>query len=113
MVDLKALDPDLHQRVAGASNEPVLASIRQLAAAGRLYEVRLLLVPGVNDSPDQLTRTAEWLLAVDPGLRVKVIGFRPHGVRAAARDWKEPTDEQRAAYRATLAAAGVRELVVV
>lgn len=113
MVDLKALDPDLHQRVAGASNEPVLASIRQLAAACRLYEVRLLLVPGVNDSPDQLARTAEWLLGVDPGVRVKVIGFRPHGVRAAAREWPSPTDEQRAAYRATLAAAGVRELVVV
>jgi len=113
MVDLKALDPDLHQRVAAASNEPVLASIRHLARAGRLYEVRLLLVPGVNDSPDQLARTAEWLLAVDPGMRVKVIGFRPHGVRATARDWASPTDGQRAAYGAALAAAGVRELVVV
>jgi pyruvate formate lyase activating enzyme len=113
MVDLKALDPDLHQRVAGASNAPVLASIRHLAAAGRLYEVRLLLVPGVNDSPDQLAATAEWLLGVDPALRVKVIGFRPHGVRAAAREWPEPTEGQRTAYRAALTAAGVRELVVV
>ena len=113
MVDLKALDPDLHQRVAGASNGPLLASIRHLAAAGRLHEVRLLLVPGVNDSPDQLAATAEWLLAVDPALRVKVIGFRPHGVRAAAREWPEPTEGQRTAYRAALTAAGVRELVVV
>lgn len=113
MVDLKALDPDVHVRLCGTTNSDVLASIRHLAAHGKLNEVRLLLVPGVNDSPDQLERTAEWLLGVDPDMRVKVIGFRPHGVRAAARQWSEPTADRRAAYEQLLTRAGVRELAVV
>ena len=113
MVDLKAYDADVHRRLTGAGNAPVLASIRHLAEHGKLYEVRLLLVPGINDSADQLRRTAQWLLAVDPAMRVKVIGFRRHGVRAAARDWPEPTDDQRAAWQAALESAGVRDLVLV
>lgn len=113
MVDLKALDDDVHVRLTGTSNAPVLASIRHLADHRRLYEVRLLLVPGINDSPDQLRRTADWLLSVDPALRVKVIAFRRHGVRAAARDWPEASDEQRAAWQSALSAAGVHDLVLV
>lgn len=113
MVDLKALDPDVHVGLTGATNDQVLASIRYLAAHEKLYEVRLLLVPGVNDSRDQLERTAQWLLDVDPNMRVKVIGFRPHGVRAAARQWLEPTADQRASYEHLLSRAGIRELTLV
>jgi pyruvate-formate lyase-activating enzyme len=113
MVDLKALDPQVHTYLTGHANDLVLESIPHLARARKLHEVRLLLVPGVNDSPEQLGRTAAWLLSVDPELRVKVIGFRAHGVRAAARGWAEPTPEQREDYRALLTAAGVRDLVVV
>ena len=32
--------------------------------------------PGVNDDPDLLRRTAEWLAAIDPRMRVKLIAFR-------------------------------------
>lgn len=113
MVDLKAFDDEVHLRLTGTSNAPVLASIRHLAAHGRLYEVRLLLVPGINDGADQLRRTADWLLGVDPAMRVKVIGFRRHGVRAAAREWPEPTEAQRVAWRAALESAGVRDLALV
>jgi pyruvate-formate lyase-activating enzyme len=113
MVDLKAFDPDQHRALTGASNDAVLASIRRLAAAGRLYEVRLLLVPGVNDAADLLRRTADWLLTVDPAVRIKVIGFRRHGVRAAARHWPEPTEAQRAGWRDVLDQAGVGELELV
>jgi pyruvate formate lyase activating enzyme len=113
MIDLKAYDEDVHRYLTGESNASVLASIRHVAAAGKLYEVRLLLVPGINDSADQLARTAGWLLGVDPAVRVKVIGFRRHGVRAAARDWPEASDEQRAAWRDALERVGVRDLVLV
>lgn len=113
MLDLKALDPDVHVRLTGTSNARVLDSIRQLSGLGLLYEVRLLLVPGFNDDGDTLRRTAAWLLDVDPGIRVKVIGFRNHGVRAQGSAIPEPTDADRAAYAEVLAAAGlpVAELV--
>lgn len=113
MVDLKALDPDVHVRLTGTSNARVLDSIRHLSGLGLLHEVRLLLVPGFNDDGDTLRRTAAWLLDVDPGMRVKVIGFRNHGVRAQASAIPEPTAADRVAYAEVLAAAGlpVAELV--
>ncbi len=113
MLDLKALDPDVHLRLTHRPNDAVLASIRHVAAAGKLTEVRLLLVPGQNDSNEQLVRTAEFLLAIAPDVVVKVIGFRRHGARAAARHWDEPDAERRAAYGELLRAAGIRQLCVV
>lgn len=113
MVDLKAFDPVVHRRLTGADNAPVLASLRLLAAADRLYEVRLLVVPGHNDSAAALERTAHWLLQLDPQVRVRVIGFRGHGVRAAARTWAEPDEAARAAYAEVLRSSGISRLTVV
>jgi pyruvate formate lyase activating enzyme len=113
MVDLKALDPDVHEVLTGARNDLTLASIRRLAAAGRLHEVRLLLVPGRNDSADQLAATARWLLDVDPDMRIKVISFSAHGVRGQARGWPEATERTREGWRSVMTRAGVRDLLVV
>ena len=91
----------------------ILASIRLLAAAGKLHEVRLLLLPGVNDADDLLRETGRWLAAIDPRMRVKVIGFRPHGVRPSPLALREPSAEQRAHYAETLRATGAFDLTVV
>ena len=91
MVDLKCLDPEIHRAITGHPNDAVLDSIRLLQALGLLYEVRLLLVAGVNDGTDLLGRTAAWLAGVDPAMRVKLIGYRRHGVRPHSPDLVEPT----------------------
>lgn len=113
MVDLKAFDPEVHLRLTGTTNTSVLSSIRHLAGRGKLYEVRLLLVPGMNDSAEQLRDTADWLLSVEPLVRIKVIAFRRHGVRASARTWPESTPQQRDDWCGLLREAGVQDLVLV
>jgi pyruvate-formate lyase-activating enzyme len=113
MVDLKCLDPARHLELTHAEVEPVLASIRHLAAIGRLHEVRLLVVPGVNDDPPLVERTAAWLHGVDPAMAVKVIGFRRHGARAAAQAWPEGTTADVEAVVAVLRAAGLSRLATV
>ena len=113
MLDLKALDPAVHLQLTGAANDAVLASIRHISAMDKLYEVRLLLVPGINDSSEQLERTGAWLLALDPDMRVKLIAFRRHGARAAAHRWPEATQEQRQRWHDVLDRAGVRQLELV
>ncbi|HEY3086668.1 MAG TPA: radical SAM protein [Jatrophihabitantaceae bacterium] len=112
MLDLKALDPALHEHLTGSCNAQVLDAIRQVAAAGKLYEVRLLLIPGINDDHPTLTQTVDWLLDLDPQMRIKVIGFRQHGVRAEARHWPEPDAHRLDRYRTQLVDLGVRELEV-
>ncbi|HEY0903031.1 MAG TPA: radical SAM protein [Marmoricola sp.] len=113
MVDLKALDPDVHRRLTGRTNELVLDSIRHLHAHERLHEVRLLLVPGFNDTEDQLARTGEWLAALDPRLRVVVLGFRPHGVRAPWSLLPEMGPERLERAEKILRRAGLDHVVTV
>jgi pyruvate formate lyase activating enzyme len=113
MLDLKALDVDVHRELTGSDNTPVLRSMDRLAREDKLTEVRLLVVPGHNDGEDQLRRTGDYLATHAPGVPVKVIGFRPHGVRAAARHIPAPSDDQRAEYGRWVAARVGAELVTV
>ena len=113
MVDLKCLDPAIHERMTGVSNTAVLESIRHLHARGLLYEVRLLLVPGVNDDPDLLDRTARWLAEVDPTMRVQLTGFRNHGVRAHEPPLVDATHEALEAHAARFRAVAPFDLCVV
>jgi pyruvate formate lyase activating enzyme len=112
MIDLKALDDEAHVVLTGRSNVQVLVAIRDLAARGLLVEVRLLLVPGVNDSDDVLARTASWLLDMDPTLHVRVNPFRRNGTRACARDLLVPGPDDLARYREVLTAAGIGHLTL-
>ena len=113
LVDLKALDAGLHRRLTGHGNERILGSIRLLAARGKLAEVRLLLMAGVNDSDAQLAEVAAWLAAVDPGLRIRVQGYRAHGVRVVAADLVEPDADRRRHYGEVLASAAGFDVAVV
>ena len=113
MLDLKALDVATHRELTGLGNAQVLHSLDRLVAERRLAEVRLLVVPGHNDSEEALRSTGDYLAQHAPGVPVKVIGFRPHGVRAAARHIPAPTDDERAAYGAWVGASVGEQLVTV
>ena len=102
MLDLKALDEKRHIELTGKSNSVVLDSIKLLQKLGILYEVRLLLIPGVNDSDQQLIDTAMWLRNIDPVMRIKINAFKSHGVRASAKNWPEVCDEDMSRYSAII-----------
>jgi len=91
MIDLKALDPRVHEFLTGRSNERVIASIERLAPLGKLAEVRLLIVPGVNDTPVQIARTARFISRLHPAPDVVVQGFRHEGTRHVAGQFRSAT----------------------
>jgi pyruvate formate lyase activating enzyme len=113
MIDLKCFDDVIHQQMTGQSNEPVLHSIRLLHEMGLLDEVRLLILRGVNDDPALLRRTAEWLAAVDPTMRIKLIGFRAHGARPHEPALEEPTHDALQAIAALLLDVAAFDICVV
>jgi pyruvate formate lyase activating enzyme len=112
MVDLKALDDETHVVLTGRSNVRVLESIRTLSGMGLLYEVRLLPIPGINDSDEQLEAIAAWLLSVDPWIRVRVNEFHRLGTRETARDLLRPRRVEMVRYRHVLSRVGITDLVV-
>ena len=107
MIDLKAIDPDVHRVLTGRSNERVLASLRRLTVLGRLTEVRLLVVPGANDDADQIAMTARWLRSLDPMPRVVVQGMRHDGVRPIGHLFREANAEDLERVSTTLVEHGL------
>lgn len=110
MVDLKATSPDLHRRLTGQSNELVKETIRFLAQQDRLYAVRKVVAPGYTDSVEDTAATARFIASVDPGIRLRFLRFRPHGVSGLARTWKSPSDETMNHLVETARAEGVHDV---
>lgn len=68
MIDIKHMDPGQHKRWTGADNRRILANIAWLKARDIPFIVRVPLIPGVNDSQENLAATAAFLADV-PALR--------------------------------------------
>ncbi len=73
-VDLKSFD-DRHYRQLGGRIAPILDTIRSLHGMGIWLEIVTLLIPGFNDSDDELRRMTEFLVSVSPDIPWHVTAF--------------------------------------
>ncbi len=108
-VDLKAFRDETYRRVCGARLEPVLETIRRMRQLGVWTEVTTLVVPGLNDGPDELEDIARFIASVDPDIPWHISRFHPD----YEYDRTPPTPV--AALRAAAAAgrrAGLRHIYV-
>ncbi|HUT56992.1 MAG TPA: AmmeMemoRadiSam system radical SAM enzyme [Phycisphaerae bacterium] len=60
-VDLKAFSDETYRRVMKARLQPVLTCLKALVAAGIWVEVTTLIVPGMNDSREELGEVARFI----------------------------------------------------
>jgi pyruvate formate lyase activating enzyme len=60
-VDLKAFKEDYYKTYCGARLAPVLDTLRHMKALGIWVEVTTLVVPGLNDEPDELSDLAGFI----------------------------------------------------
>lgn len=75
-VDLKCFDEEKYRRLGGKLS-CVLDSIARLRQAGFWVEIVTLVVPGFNDSDDELTRIAGFIVGVSPDIPWHVTAFHP------------------------------------
>ena len=73
-VDLKSFD-DRRYRQLGGRLQPILETIRRLYQMEFWVEIVTLVVPGFNDSDDELKRLAEFLVSVSPDIPWHVTAF--------------------------------------
>ena len=75
-VDLKSFD-DRHYHELGGRLQPILDTIRRLHAMEIWLEIVTLLIPGFNDSPDELKGLTSFIADVSPDIPWHVTAF--HG----------------------------------
>ncbi len=73
-VDLKSFNDRQYRRLGGRL-QPILDTIRTLYDTGIWLEIVTLLVPGFNDSHDELTKMTEFLCSVSPDIPWHVTAF--------------------------------------
>jgi len=75
-VDLKGFD-DKRYRTLGGRLQPILDTIRGLHAGGTWVEIVTLLVPGFNDTDEELRALVAFIAGVSPDIPWHVTAFHP------------------------------------
>ncbi|HET7833640.1 MAG TPA: AmmeMemoRadiSam system radical SAM enzyme [Gallionella sp.] len=62
-VDLKAFTDEFYVKQSGAHLQPVLDTLKYLRQETQVWlEITTLLIPGLNDSDEEITRMCEWIV---------------------------------------------------
>lgn len=110
MLDIKAWNPEIHQKLTGKTNETVLANFDYLSGLGKLYEVRTVVVPGYLDNRETVEQVAKRLAAF-PEIRYKLIKYRPWGVRPPM-DVQTPADKYMEELAELARAQGASQVII-
>ena len=80
-VDIKHMDPEKHRQETGVTNELILKNIERMVASGRPARIipRIPLVPGYNDTDDNVLAVAEFLKKIERR-EVNLLPFHRLGV---------------------------------
>lgn len=60
-IDLKSFNNSSYLKLTGARLDPVLESLKIIAESGRHLEITSLIIPGFNDTVDEMAQQAGWI----------------------------------------------------
>ena len=72
---LKAVHPLVHQQLTRRDNQLILGNLHQAAASKAVLVVRWVVIPGENDSADELERLAALLKSLNRPLTVELLPY--------------------------------------
>ncbi len=116
LYDVKAVDDALHRELTGVSNQSILENLEALSREHPNLWLRVPVIPGVNDSPEEFEAMAR-LAASLPGVRqVNLLPYHRTGIQKFRRLGREyrlpevtpPSDEAIAAAVEYFRARGVK-----
>lgn len=119
LFDVKALDPDVHARYTGLTNEIILSNLERLAQVGARINVRVPVVHPVNDSIEDMEALTAYVTSRLAGARVSLLPYHATGNgkyqrlgREAHGGFAAPTDEQMERLRQLLIDRGVIDVEI-
>jgi pyruvate formate lyase activating enzyme len=71
--DIKHMDPVQHKRLTGVSNELILSNARKVSERHVPLYIRIPLIPGCNDSEENIRATAEFAKGLDSVVEVGIM----------------------------------------
>jgi pyruvate formate lyase activating enzyme len=76
-VDLKSFNDSFYHKVVGGNLKPVLETIERILNKGLWLEVTTLLIPGLNDTSEELLSMAKWLAKLSVDIPWHISRFSP------------------------------------
>jgi pyruvate formate lyase activating enzyme len=77
-VDLKSFSDKFYKNICGGRLQPVLDSIKRMKEAGIWIEITTLIIPGENDSDDELAKISEFIASVGTEIPWHISRFYPN-----------------------------------
>jgi pyruvate formate lyase activating enzyme len=75
MFDIKHTDPVIHKKYTGVDNALIRKNLQQLIESGVPFIARVPVIPGVNDSEENLTETARWVADAKNLITVELLPY--------------------------------------
>jgi pyruvate formate lyase activating enzyme len=75
-IDLKSWNDDFYRQICQGTISPVLRTIEKAVAVSHV-EITCLILPGINDSPDDMDSLASWLASIRPDIPLHITRYFP------------------------------------
>jgi pyruvate formate lyase activating enzyme len=85
LYDLKHMDREAHRRLTGVPNDLILENLKQLCDLGVAIIVRVPVIPGYNDTLENLTALAAFTAALPSVQTVELLPYHNYGSGKYAR----------------------------
>lgn len=112
MLDIKAVDEDTHMYITGKGNTQVLENIRRIYQEGKLYELRYVIVPNINDKYEDILKLADFVKELNANQRLVLIPFRNFGVKGRFKEFEQPSEMKIVEFKETLLKMGLKNFIV-
>lgn len=115
MLDIKAFEESDHINITGHSNKVVLENASFLAKEGKLFEVRIVVVPDLYDAKNSVVSIGDYLkdyYRINP-FRIKLIAYRPMGVREEYSHYLVPKQEFMEDLKGVLINRGYEDIIII
>jgi len=76
-IDLKSMHPEFYKRICKGKLQPVLDSIRVFSQSEVHLEITNLVIPGHNDTDDDIMNLVEFVASLDRNIPLHFSAFRP------------------------------------
>jgi len=80
LVDIKAMNPDVHRKYTGVRNDLILKNIQALSERGGQITIRMPIVKDVNDDLENVREAAEFLSGPKGIKDVQLLPYHNYGI---------------------------------